>query len=194
MKIWKQTKTLDGLINDLEIAKTKEGADVVLTGGKTVVLDEYPDLKGIFRCGVTRTGLPYKEAKKRSVKIGFPSDETANYIFEETADFTCYIIFRMFYGKVGTIEPWVKYSRTALVNKDLLVVGMGKIGSKVYDKMQNPFFGSELLHDHPKRSQSCLLRLSGLSQMSCGGPAPVGVLYFVASGRERERFFNFSEA
>lgn len=136
MKIWKQTKTLDGLIDDLEIAKTKEGADVVLTGGKTVVLDEYPHLKGIFRCGVTRTGLPYQEAAKRSVKIGFPSDKTANYIYEETADFTCYLILWMLYGKVGTIDPWVKYSRTALVNKNLLVLGMGKIGSKVYDKMQ----------------------------------------------------------
>lgn len=135
MLLWKQTKTLDGLINDLNIAKSKEEADIVLTGGKTVDLNEYPNLKGIFRCGVTKTGLPYKEAEKRSVKIGFPSNKTIEYIYEETANFTCYLILRMLYKDIGSLDPWMKCKRKMLNSRKVLIIGMGKIGSKVAEKL-----------------------------------------------------------
>ena len=136
MLLWKQTKTLDGLINDLNIAKSKAEADIVLTGGKTVDLNEYPNLKGIFRCGATKTGLPYKEAEKRSVKIGFPSNKIIEYIYEETANFACHMILKMCYKDIGTIEPWEKFNRNALQNKQLLVIGMGHIGKRVVNKMK----------------------------------------------------------
>lgn len=137
MKIWKQTETIDDYIGDLELAKTENEADIVLTGGKTVKIDNFPNLKGIFRCGVTKTGLPFTEASKRGIEIGFPSEETAEYIFEETADFTCFLIFKMIYKKIGSIDPWIKLPRRALSNQILLVIGMGKIGSKVFEKIGN---------------------------------------------------------
>lgn len=135
MKIWKQTKTLDGLIDDINIAKSKDEADIVLTGGKTVNLKKYPNLKGIFRCGVTKTGLPYEEAEKRSVKIGFPSEQTIEFIYEETANFCSYLILKMLYKQIGTLDPWVKYNRNLLNNRKVLIIGMGKIGSKVTKKL-----------------------------------------------------------
>lgn len=136
MKIWKQTKTLDGLIDNLMISRIKDEANVVLTGGKSVNLDDFPNLRGIFRCGVTRTGLPFEEANKRSILIGFPSEKTSEYIYEETANFTSHIIMRMLYNNIGSIDPWIKLPRISLSDKNLLVIGMGRIGSKVFEKMK----------------------------------------------------------
>jgi len=52
MKIWKNTATLDGLIDALEITAYKEDADIALLGSKRINLDEFPELKGIFKCGM----------------------------------------------------------------------------------------------------------------------------------------------
>jgi phosphoglycerate dehydrogenase-like enzyme len=42
----------------------------------------------------------------------------------------------MLYDDVGSLNPWAKYDRNALVNKKLLVIGMGNIGGRVYKKLE----------------------------------------------------------
>ena len=138
MKIWKNTATLDGLIDDLEHTDSKADAEVALLGSKPINLEELPLLKGMFRAGISSDSIPIQEAHRRGIKIGFPSNQTVEYIFEETANFACYLIIRMMYSKVGSLNPWVKFSRDILQNKELLVVGIGNIGRRVVDRMK-PF-------------------------------------------------------
>jgi len=59
-------------------------------------------------------------------------------IFDETASFTCSLIFRMLYENLGTLDPWIKEPRHQLSQKKLLVIGIGKIGSRVAQLMK-PF-------------------------------------------------------
>ena len=137
MKIWKNTKTLDGLIDDLTITKLESEADVALLGGKSIELKDFPKLRGIFRAGVSKNNVPIDDAAKRDIKVRFPSHKTINYIYEETANFTCYLVLKMLYQKIGTLDPWIKYNRGALSNRKLLVIGRGNIGKKIINKMKN---------------------------------------------------------
>ncbi|WP_020614651.1 NAD(P)-dependent oxidoreductase [Sediminispirochaeta bajacaliforniensis] len=135
IKIWKNTKTLDAYIDSSIFTSDKKEADIALLGSKTIDPDEFPKLKAIFRAGISKDNLPFEKAKQRGIKICLPSSKVADYIFEETANFTCYLILKMLYSEVGTIDPWEKYGRIALRNKKLLIIGMGKIGSKVAKKL-----------------------------------------------------------
>lgn len=135
MFLWKNTKTLDGLIDDIPQTISKEKAQLALMGSKVIGLDEFPNLKGIFRVGVSTTNVPFEEAKNRSIAVCFPSEKTKNYIYIETADFTCGIIFKTHYSHLGTVDPWVKYDRISLSKKKLLIIGEGRIGSIVKEKM-----------------------------------------------------------
>lgn len=137
MKIWKNTKTLDEFIDDLTITELKSEAEIALLGGKSIELNDFPNLKGIFRAGVSKNNVPIAEAKKREIRVKFPSSETIDCIYEETANFTCYLIFKMFYQNIGTLDPWTKFNRVSLLNKKLLIIGKGNIGKKVINKMQN---------------------------------------------------------
>jgi len=137
MKIWKNTSTLDGFDQDLHFIDSKKSAEVALLGGKSIKLDEFPNLKAIFRAGVGRDNVPEKEAKKIGIVVTFPSDETINIIFKETASFTCSLIFKMLYSSLGTLDPWVKELRSQLSNKKLLVIGVGNIGSQVAQLMKS---------------------------------------------------------
>jgi len=138
MKIWKNTSTLDGFDDGLNFTKSKTDAEVVLIGSKPIEISQFPNLIGIFRAGVGRDNVPEKEAKEKGILLRFPSDETVNIIFDETASFTCSLIFRMLYGGVGTVEPWIKEPRKQMSEKNLLVIGTGKIGSRVA-KLMKPF-------------------------------------------------------
>jgi phosphoglycerate dehydrogenase-like enzyme len=135
LKIWKNTHTLDGLIDDLVFTGSKEDADIALLGSKPIRLEEFPHLKGIFRAGVSKDNVPLEAAARRGIKVAFPSPRTIEFIYEETANFTCYLIFNMLYSRVGTLDPWVKFSRGALQNKVVLVIGKGNIGKRVISKM-----------------------------------------------------------
>ena len=137
IKIWKNTNTLSSYDSGLNFTQNKEEADVILSGSKKVTLDEFLNLKAIFRAGVGRDNIPEKEAKEKGIKVRYPSDDTINIIFEETANFTCNLIFRMVYSEVGDLDSWIKYDRVHLGNINLLVVGMGNIGKRVHDKMSN---------------------------------------------------------
>ena len=69
MKIWKNTDILDSLIHDLELTEDSTEADLIVLGSKTVNLDDFPQLKGIFRVGVGIDNVPVEQAKKRNIKV-----------------------------------------------------------------------------------------------------------------------------
>jgi len=140
MKIWKNTSTLDGFDEGLTFTESKNKVDIVLMGGKFIDINEFPNLKGIFRVGISRDNVPEKEAEEKGIVVRYPSDDTINIIYEETASFTCGLIFRMLYADVGTLDPWLKEPRLQLSQKTLLVIGKGKIGSRVAQLMK-PFMG-----------------------------------------------------
>jgi len=136
MKIWKNTSTLDGYDEGLDFSSDKEQAEIALLGSKPIDLIDFPNLKGIFRAGVGKDNVPESDAIKRGIKVRYPSQDTINIIFDETAAFTCSLIFRMLYDLVGTIDPWKKYPRAGLAEKKLLIIGTGNIGSRVYNCMK----------------------------------------------------------
>ena len=136
MRVWKNTKTLDGLLDELTFTESKKDCQVALLGSKPINLDEFPNLKGIFRAGLGRDNVPEEEAVKKGIKVGFPSKETADIVYEETANFTCFLIFKMMYDNLGTLVPWTKFSRGSLQSKLLLVIGNGNIGRRVVEKME----------------------------------------------------------
>lgn len=136
MLLWKNTKTLDGFIDDIPQTNLKHKADIVLLGSKSISLDEFPELKGIFRVGVSESNVPLDEANKKNIAVAFPALHTKKYIYEETANFTCGLIFNAHYKKIGTISPWIKNNRKALSEKKLLILGEGKIGGLVHEKMK----------------------------------------------------------
>ena len=136
MKIWKNTSTLDGFDDGLTFTKSKSKADIVLMGSKPIEIKVFPNLKGIFRAGIGRDNVPEKEAKEKNIVVRYPSKETIDIIFEETACFTCGLIFRMLYSNVGTLDPWVKEPRRQLSQQNLLVIGTGNIGFRVVQLME----------------------------------------------------------
>ena len=138
MLIWKNTSTLDGYDNGLIFTEDKNCAEIALLGSKPLELSEFPNLKGIFRAGIGKDNVPEKEAIEKGILVKYPSQETVDSIFNETATFTCNLIFRMLYGYVGSLEPWYKYDRQEMLQKTLLVIGTGNIGQRVV-KFMEPF-------------------------------------------------------
>lgn len=137
MLIWKNTATLDGYDEELQFTDSKNDADIALLGSKSINLAEFPSLKGIFRAGIGRDSVPENKARERGIIVRYPSKETVDIIFEETASFTCNLIFRMLFSNIGTIEPWKKEPRLQLSKKRLLVIGAGRIGGRVSELMKN---------------------------------------------------------
>lgn len=136
MKIYKATKTLDGYLPSLEYTADEAEAEIILVGGKKFDLDDFPKLKGVFKTGVGTDNLPFAQASARGVDIELPSDTTRDIIFEETAAFTCHLILTGLYADSGDWAAWSKADRNTLHNRKLLVVGAGRIGQRVRDKMQ----------------------------------------------------------
>jgi len=136
MKIWKNTSTLDDFDDGLEFTQSKREADIALLGSKPIEINNFSNLKGIFRVGIGRDNVPEKEAKEKGIIVRYPSQETIGIIFEETASFTCSLIFRMLFSNIGTIDPWQKEPRMQLLKKKLLVIGTGNIGNRISDLMK----------------------------------------------------------
>ena len=163
MLIWKNTSTLDGYDNGLHFIEDKDQADIALLGSKPIDLYEFPNLKGIFRAGIGRDNVPVNDALNARILVRFPSEKTISYIYEETARFTCYLIFRMMYQDVGTLNPWEKLSRVQLQDKNLLVIGHGNIGKRVADSMRH--FMRVSAYDVLNNAPEDLIR--DLSQADC---------------------------
>ena len=136
MKFWKNTHTLDKYLPELLKTVDPAEAEIAVIGGKKIDLSSMPKLKAIFKCGVGTDNVPFEEAAARSIDVWMPSDETKRYIFEETANFAVYLIFRMLFNEIGEVEGWKKQSRVFLGNKRVLVLGQGNIGSHVTRKLK----------------------------------------------------------
>lgn len=139
MKIFFNTTSLDSFKNKFDFTENKTTAELMVVGGRIIILEDFPKLKAIYRMGVGTDNLPFKEAKKLNISIYMPSEDTKNIIFEETANTTIGLIFRMLYNNVGDIEKWKKLPRKILKDKRLLIIGYGNIGKRVYNKIKNFF-------------------------------------------------------
>lgn len=135
MKVWTNTKTLDQKIPEFREPSSPEEAEVAVIGSKPIDLDQFPRLRGLFKCGVGTDNVPFDACEQRGIKIGLPSQETAQIIYEETASFTVATILRMLYMDAGDLDAWTKVQRPMLNRRNVLVIGMGRIGSRVADKL-----------------------------------------------------------
>ena len=138
MFVYKATNTLDGYLPPLDTTDDKAQAEVIVVGGKAIHLSEFPKLRGIFKTGVGTDNLPFAAAAGRGVEIALPSDATCEVIYEETAAFTCHLILTGLYAGGGDWDTWRKVDRPQLAGRRLLVIGAGRIGQRVIDKMR-PF-------------------------------------------------------
>lgn len=136
MKFWKNTATLDHLVPELLETVEAQEAEIAVIGSKPIDLSVMPKLKAVFKCGVGTDNVPFKEAEERGVEICMPSEQTKRYIFEETANFAVYLVFRMLFNEIGEVDGWKKQSRSFLGNKTVLVIGQGNIGAHVTRKLQ----------------------------------------------------------
>ncbi len=152
MKIWKNTTIFNDYIKDFKFTNNKATADLILLGSKSINLNEFISAKAIFRAGIGRDNVPENDALERGIIVRYPSKETVNIIFEETANYTCNLIFKMAYDKIGSIDPWKRVMRTQLSDKKLLVIGVGNIGSRVKNKMKNfmNVFSYDSIHNEEK--------------------------------------------
>ena len=138
MLIWKNTTILNSRDEGLTFTDDKNKAIIALMGSQSIDIEEFPYLKAIFRAGIGRDNVPEKKAIEKGIVVRYPSDKTINIVYEETASFTCGLIFQMLYGNVGTIVPWGKKPRPQLSQQTLLVIGTGRIGGRVA-KLMKPF-------------------------------------------------------
>lgn len=129
MKTWKNTNSLDDLIEGIELTEEKSKAEVIIQGSKTISLEDFPRLRGIFRAGVSTDNIP--NTTGTGVVVQMPSEATIQHIYHETARFAVGALMRCAYSNLGEIEPWRKNERPSLKDQFCLVIGQGKIGSIV---------------------------------------------------------------
>ena len=150
MLIWKNTEILGKYAEGLPFTSIKNEASIAIIGSKIINVSEFQNLKGIFRAGIGRDNVPVSEAKEKNIIIRYPSDNNTNILFEETASFTCNLCFKMFYHDLGSLDPWQKNIRKKLSEKKLLIIGLGRIGSRVAKLMGNfvQVFTFDILHNN----------------------------------------------
>jgi phosphoglycerate dehydrogenase-like enzyme len=133
--IWTNTATLDGFIDGIATDASPQEAHVALIGSKPLPIDEMPNLRGIFRCGVGTDNIPFEACRDRDIDVCLPSDTTVEIIHAETANFAAHRVLEMLYRDIGDVETWVKTPRPFLGTRRVLVVGTGRIGSQVAAKL-----------------------------------------------------------
>lgn len=139
MKVYLLTSTLDNYKNLFadRITPDRSEAEILVVGGKSFSLGDYPSLKIVYKTGIGLDNLPFDEAEARGVRIIMPSSEVQRHIYEETACFTVYLILQMAYSEVGTVDSWIKAERPALKKKTVLIIGKGKVGSRVGELLRS---------------------------------------------------------
>jgi len=137
LKIWKNTSLFDEHSHSFDFTEQKNKAKIILLGSQPINLSDFKSATAIFRAGIGTDNIPYEEAMIKDIRIVMPSKNTIKIIFEETANYTCNLIFKMAYKNLGSIDPWKRNTRSQLSKKKLLVIGMGNIGSLVAKKMKN---------------------------------------------------------
>ena len=156
MRFWKNTTTLDNLVPELgQIVDIKE-AEFAVIGSKPIPIREMPNLKAIFKCGVGTDNVPFEEADQLGVEILLPSEETQRIIFEETANFAVISVLRALYSETGNLENWVKFERPFLGNRKVLIVGLGRIGNYVKQKLSSmvKVLTFDVLHNESEELES----------------------------------------
>tara|TARA_Y100000741_G_scaffold362940_1_gene350045 strand:- start:269 stop:1081 length:813 start_codon:yes stop_codon:yes gene_type:complete len=142
MKIFNLTNTISAYNKNLNYTFDKSLAEIIIVGGKKIDLKEFPKLKGIFKTGVGTDNLPFKECKGKDILIELPSNKTKEIIYNETAIFTLHLILSLFYKSTGNFNRWEKIKRKSSKNTNVLIVGLGNIGKKVFN-LTSPIFNVE---------------------------------------------------
>lgn len=165
MKIFKLTNTIDKYLDNTKFVFTtdKSIADVLLIGGQKFELNDFPNIKGIFKTGVGTDNLPFVEAQQNKIEIRLPSEKTKEIIYEETASYTCHLIFKGMYSSISDFDTWNKMNRSSLCSTKLLVMGMGNIGKRVAKKMSS--FMNVFSYDPIENSENELIEF--LSTVDC---------------------------
>lgn len=137
MKVFFNTKAFENKysVGMFEVAESPAEAEIAVLGAKNINLADFPKLKAIYRFGVGKENLLFDELKSRKIAVFFPGDKARHILYESTANFTLYLIFRMVFDEaLGDIEPWRKGCRQFIGDKRLLVIGAGQVGSRVVNK------------------------------------------------------------
>jgi len=137
MNIWSNTKTLDGFVPVLATENASpEKAELAVVGAKKFEVRAMPNLKAVFKCGVGTDNIDFAACAARGVRVILPSERTANIIYEETANFTVFMILERLYAGAGHVESWSKYPRPFLGSRVVLLLGQGNIGRRVKSKLE----------------------------------------------------------
>ncbi len=139
MKVYFNTKAFDCLLEKrkLDITTDTSEAELAVLGAKAIKFSEFGNLKAIYRFGVGRENIPADLIKKGTPLVFFPSEQTKKNLYESTVNFTIFLIFHMYYlATVGLVDTWQKYTRNSVTKQNLLVIGLGNIGSRVAEKMK----------------------------------------------------------
>lgn len=129
MKIYSTTSMVD-----IETNCKKENADLLLLGAGPIKLDEFKNLKYIFRAGIGCENIPTEEIGRIGfVELFFPSQSTRDVISNAVADFT-YSLILSENILLRTAENWDRRPRES--KKSLCIIGLGNIGSKVFHALK----------------------------------------------------------
>ncbi len=156
--IWTNTATLDGFLGRVQTDATPAQAEIALIGSKSLPIADMPNLRAIFRCGVGTDNIPFEICAERGIEVRMPSEQTVEFIHEETANFAVHLVLRMLYRDIGTLDPWMKEPRPFLGNRRVLVIGMGRIGSQVAAKLTSlvDVHSYDAASDDPSRLEALL--------------------------------------
>ena len=140
--IWTNTSLFNSLLPSTEVTSNKKEATHIILGAPPIDIKEFPNVKFVFRAGVGTDNVNFSS----DIEVKFPSERTKNFIYEETANFTCNLIFKMNYDNIFNLCTWSSNQRNIFSNKTILIVGLGNIGRRVYDKMSE-FTDKIITHD-----------------------------------------------
>jgi D-3-phosphoglycerate dehydrogenase len=136
MRIWKNTPTLDDYVSVLATANAApEEADLAIVGAKKFDIRAMPNLKAVFKCGIGADNIDFDTCDELGIHVIFPSEKTTNIIYEETANFTVFLILERLYSGAGIVESWSKFPRAFLGHQIVLLIGQGNIGRRVKNKV-----------------------------------------------------------
>jgi len=173
MKVFFNTKAFEGKypLKLFDVAGSPAEAQIAVLGAKKINLADFPRLKAIYRFGVGTENVPFDELKSRNIAVFFPGDKAKRILYESTANFTLYLIFRMIFDEaLGDVENWKKGCCRFIGDKTLLVIGTGHVGSRVANKakvfMDVLTFDiatdrPEILDDHIKNADVISLHIPG---------------------------------
>jgi D-3-phosphoglycerate dehydrogenase len=140
--IWTNTSLFDSLLPEKDVTDIPNKATSIILGAPPIDIKLFPNVNFVFRAGVGTDNVNFPS----NIKVEFPSTKTKNFIYEETANFTCSLIFKMLYDGIGDLTSWDSVRRNVLSDKTLLIVGLGNIGQRVQYKM-SPFIKNILTYD-----------------------------------------------